>query len=358
MEPLLQVHLRPQHKALLQLKANVTGTCPTGILSGNSYTTGAITANCTVIANFAINTYTVTPSAGSGGSINPNTPQTVNYNSTIAFTVTPNAGYHIASVTGCGGSLNGNTYTTGSITANCNVSATFSINTSTYTVSTSAGSGGTITPASQTVVQGATASFTVTANNGYFIVSVTGCGGLLSGNTYTTAPVTANCTVSATFTTTNGTIPTGNDIPVSPRPETDLTFDNVTSGGIVTVTPIANPTPLSNFRIVGGQSYDITFTGTFTGSVTVCIEYNDADVHGNENNLKLFHLENTGWRDITTTRNTSANIICGETTSFSEFAVMESTSPTPVGYDFKWLIATLISLILIGGYLLRKRRKV
>jgi hypothetical protein len=84
-----------------------------------------VTANISVTANFAINTYTVTPTAGPNGSINPNTPQTVNHGSTASFTVTPDPGY-AASVGGtCGGSPSGNTYTTNPITANCKVIATF-----------------------------------------------------------------------------------------------------------------------------------------------------------------------------------------------------------------------------------------
>jgi parallel beta-helix repeat protein len=78
---------------------------------------------------YTVYTYTVTPSAGANGSINPNTPQTVNYNDTIAFAVTANSGYHINTVTGCGGSLAGSTYTTAAITANCAVTATFAIDT-------------------------------------------------------------------------------------------------------------------------------------------------------------------------------------------------------------------------------------
>ena len=43
-----------------------------------------------MIASFAINTYTVTPSvSGGNGTIAPNTPQTVNYNATPSFTLTP-----------------------------------------------------------------------------------------------------------------------------------------------------------------------------------------------------------------------------------------------------------------------------
>ncbi|MBF0563827.1 MAG: VCBS repeat-containing protein, partial [Nitrospirae bacterium] len=73
----------------------------------------------------SISTFTVTPSAGSNGTISPSTPQTVAYNVTTQFTVTPNSGY-IASVGGtCGGTLTGNTYTTLPITANCTVVATF-----------------------------------------------------------------------------------------------------------------------------------------------------------------------------------------------------------------------------------------
>lgn len=90
-----------------------------------SYMTGPVTANCTVTATYAPKTFTVTPSAGANGTMTPNTPQTVNYNGTTSFTVTPNTGYSIGSVTGCGGTLSGSTYTTGPIAANCTVSATF-----------------------------------------------------------------------------------------------------------------------------------------------------------------------------------------------------------------------------------------
>ncbi|MCK9362911.1 MAG: hypothetical protein M0P74_04860 [Syntrophales bacterium] len=76
----------------------------------------------------SIQTWTVTPSAGAGGTISPNTPQPVNNNATAQFTVTPDSGY-TAAVTGtCGGSLNGTTYTTSPVTANCTVSATFTAN--------------------------------------------------------------------------------------------------------------------------------------------------------------------------------------------------------------------------------------
>jgi hypothetical protein len=156
-----------------------------------------IYANCTVSFSFTANplSYTVTATAGANGSISPATIQ-VAHDATTSFTVTPNTGYSIGTVSGCGGSLVGTIYTTGAITAACAVTASFSP--ISYTVTATAGANGTISPASQTVTHGATTNFTVTPNTGYS-ASVTGCGGSLSGTTYTTGTITAACAVSATF---------------------------------------------------------------------------------------------------------------------------------------------------------------
>jgi len=69
-----------------------------------------------------------------------------------------------------------------------------------FSVSPTAGANGAIAPAAiQTVAAGATTSFTVTPNDDYQISTVTGCGGTLSGNIYTTAGMINNCQVSASF---------------------------------------------------------------------------------------------------------------------------------------------------------------
>ncbi|QOX77967.1 InlB B-repeat-containing protein [Trichlorobacter lovleyi] len=112
--------------------ASVSGC--NGTLSGSTYTTGVFPGDCTVTATFAIDAFTVTPSAGSNGSISPGSAQTVAYGGSTSFTVKPNAGYNIVTLTGCNGSysgsltdpVNGVIYTTGAITANCTVSAVFS----------------------------------------------------------------------------------------------------------------------------------------------------------------------------------------------------------------------------------------
>ncbi|HEY0179108.1 MAG TPA: VCBS repeat-containing protein [Dokdonella sp.] len=63
----------------------------------------------------------------------------------------------------------------------------------------------------QTVNVGTTATFTLTPASGYHIDDVGGtCGGTLSGNVYTTAPVTADCTVIANFASgSNGVVRSG-----------------------------------------------------------------------------------------------------------------------------------------------------
>jgi hypothetical protein len=63
------------------------------------------------------------------------------------------------------------------------------------------GGNGTIAPSTpQTVNDGTTASFTLTPSGGFHIAGVTGsCGGSLAGSVYTTNPVSADCTVIASF---------------------------------------------------------------------------------------------------------------------------------------------------------------
>ena len=154
------------------------------------------------------NTYSVTPSAGEGGAISPSTEQTIAEGATMTFAVTPDSGYEIAAVAGtCGGSLSGNTYTTNAITAACTVDATFAQ--ITYAVTPSASDGGAITPNTvQTITEGDVATFTLAADTLFEIDTVSGtCGGSLEEDTYTTDPITANCTVIANFSEVSNTRP-------------------------------------------------------------------------------------------------------------------------------------------------------
>jgi hypothetical protein len=177
----------------------VGGTCG-GELIDVVYTTAPITADCTVEAHFAPDTFTVTPEAGPGGFIAPDTPQAVNAGDTVSFTLEPDAGFRIGKVGGtCGGELVDIVFTTKPVGADCTVEATFIADTA--IVTPSAGPHGTIAPDTpQAVAGGTSVSFTVEADSGYLIDAVGGtCGGKLAGNVYTTAPVLADCTVEASF---------------------------------------------------------------------------------------------------------------------------------------------------------------
>jgi hypothetical protein len=106
----------------------------------------------------------------------------------------------------------------------------------------------------------------------------------------------------------------------------DLNFSNVTGGGSTSVTSSqSGPPPPKGFRLGNPPTYyDISTTATFTGAVTVCINYSSAS-YNNENTLRLWHLNTSTnlWEDITTTLDTTNKVICGQTTSLSPFVVME-----------------------------------
>lgn len=143
---------------------------------------------------------TVTPSVGPGGSIAPAIPQFVTAGSTTAFSLVPNAGQQILGVGGnCGGTLNASTFTILPVRADCTVEASFTA-ASDYIVTPTATAGGTLSPsAPQVVAPGQAATFTVAVAPHYSLSGVSGCGGSLSGDTFTTAPITGSCTISAVF---------------------------------------------------------------------------------------------------------------------------------------------------------------
>jgi CTP:phosphocholine cytidylyltransferase-like protein len=119
--------------------------------------------------------YTVTASAGSGGSISPSGAVSVACGATQAFSITANSCRSIANVTVDGvsqGAVAGYTFT--NVQGTHTIAATFSVN-GPYTVTASAGSGGSISPSGAvSVACGATQAFAVTANACNSIANVTG----------------------------------------------------------------------------------------------------------------------------------------------------------------------------------------
>jgi hypothetical protein len=166
-----------------------------------SYTFSNVTAAHTISATFAVRTYTITASAGTGGSISPTGSVSVNHGANQTFTITPNTGYTVSNIVVDGSSVGAvTTYTFSNVTAAHTISATFSVRT--YAITASAGTGGTITPSgSVSVNHGANQIFTITPNTGYSVATVT-VDGVSQGaiSSYAFSNVTANHTISATFT--------------------------------------------------------------------------------------------------------------------------------------------------------------
>ena len=168
-----------------------------GSLVGNTYTTGAITADCTVTAGATEITYTVSTSSGTGVASLSCNDSTVTYGGSTTCTASLATGYESLTLSGCSGTAGGSPYSTGAIYADCTVSG--STSETAYTVSTSVGTGTTLSPSSASVSYGATTSFTAGTTGGYTNLSVSGCfGGSLSGSTFTTGSITADCTVTST----------------------------------------------------------------------------------------------------------------------------------------------------------------
>ena len=135
----------------------------------------------------------------------------------------------------------------------------------THVVTPSVGTpSGTITPNTpQTVNDGATTSFTLAANAGSFINNVTGtCGGTLVGSVFTTAAVTADCTVIANF-APSGT--GGLSMTVGLTPGGDGTTCGTQTSAVVNV----------------GDVVDFCYTVTNNSSVAMTLSTLDDSVAGN-----------------------------------------------------------------------------
>lgn len=122
----------------------------------------------------------------------------------------------------------------------------------------------------------------------------------------------------------------GADVTVNPETNISLTFNGISAPGTTTVTQATGniPGPPSGFRF-RGNVLNISTDASFTPPVRVAIRYNEDDVSGNEESLKLFHYDDNDnrWEDITLYVDTVNNIIVGETDSFSDFVLAEPETP-------------------------------
>ncbi len=147
--------------------------------------------------------YTISATAGTGGSISPSGSVSVPQGADRSFTIEANTGYQISDVLVDGvsqGVITG--YTFSNVSTNHTIAASFSETAPQYhTITATAGTGGSISPSgSVSVAQGADSSFTIAANTGYQISDVLVDGASHGDIThYTFSNVTGNHSIEAQF---------------------------------------------------------------------------------------------------------------------------------------------------------------
>jgi hypothetical protein len=227
-----------------------------------SYPFSNVTANHTIAATFAVNTWTITASAGANGSISPSGTVSVANGAAQTFSIIPSAGYHVATVTVDGSSVGAVTsYPFSNVTANHTIAATFAINT--WTITASAGANGSISPSGTvSVASGAAQTFTITPATGYHVATVTVDGSSVGAVTsYPFNNVTANHTIAATFAVNPYAITASAGANGSISPSGKV---SVASGATqaFTITPAANH-KISGVK-VDGKSIGAVSSYTFT----------------------------------------------------------------------------------------------
>jgi hypothetical protein len=170
-----------------------------------SYTFNMVKAGHTLDVTFAgsnTSTYTITSSAGSGGTITPSGAIVVPVGGSQSFSIVPSAGHSVSDLKVDGVSVGRvSSYSFTNVTANHTIQASFSANTASYTITASAGTGGSISPAGAvSVAAGGSQSFSITPAAGYSVSDVKVDGASVGRvTTYSFPNLSANHTIQASF---------------------------------------------------------------------------------------------------------------------------------------------------------------
>lgn len=203
------------------------------------YTFNAITKSHTLSARFMLQTYMITATAGTGGSVAPAGETAATYGDTLGIGITPDAGYALADVLIDGvsqGVLDSVVLQT--IDADHTVHALFALKK--YMIVTTNGTGGSVTPAGTTVVShGDSLHLSMAPATGYEVAAValdgTGLGAVTS---YLFTNITAAHTVATSFALQRFTVTAtaGEGGAITPAGDTEVTYD---ATAVMVVTPAA-----------------------------------------------------------------------------------------------------------------------
>ncbi|WP_183360636.1 beta strand repeat-containing protein [Geomonas limicola] len=227
--------------------------------AGYSYTFTSVAASHTLSASFAMRSYHVVATAGTGGSVTP--PDSwVAYNTSQTIGITPASGYQVADVAVDGKSVGAVTsYTFNNLSADHTVAATFAAG---YSITASAGANGTITPTgTSAVTAGSSKTYTITPNTGYYLQSVVVDGTTVASNvpggaaySYTFNNLSGSHTISATF-----------DVRYYNIATTAGTGGSITAGSwaLYNTSPVITITPASGKKIAS-----VTVDGVSVGALS------------------------------------------------------------------------------------------
>jgi DNA-binding beta-propeller fold protein YncE len=256
--------------------------------------------------------------------------------------------------------------------------------TNTISLTASYGDHGSISPSGTitNVNDGATQTFHLYPDGNHKVVMSGTCGGNIDPDTatYTTNPITQDCTVIATFIpmpsgpSQDLQLPSGQNVQVL-VPVTNpsgslitITFDNITNTGTLSVVPATTcPATLSvNFL---ATCYNITFTGgTYTGDIYVTFPYGGLSLPVPVNQLQIYHGGNICTctdPECAPNPNTANKTITGKVTSLSPFGIgyasAKSISDIPgraysTGANENMIALLAILAISAGVFILRRKR--
>ncbi len=233
---------------------------PKGAMS--AYTFNNVKENHTIEANFQVNQFIITATAGAGGTISPAGQVLLAFGANQTFTILANGGFVIDNVIVDGASRGAiNSYTFTNVTQAHTISATFKI--AQFTIAATASAGGTITPSGQVSVSyGGNQNFTISANAGFAIENVV-VDGVSQGaiSSYTLTNVTQGHTITATFKALQYVINAAAGLNGTITPQGAV---NVSYGGNQTFTIAANADYQVDQVLVDGVSVAAATSYTFS----------------------------------------------------------------------------------------------
>ena len=165
-----------------------------------SITFDSIVSNLTIKAVFKLKTFSIISSTGAGGTISPLGTSVVKYDSSIKYTITPNAGFVLDTLFVNGNKVDSiSSYTFDSVRINKTIFAKFKVKT--FAITATAGAGGMITPVGSSIVKyDSSLKYTITPDAG-FVLDTLFVNGLKvdSISSYTFDSVRINKTIFAKF---------------------------------------------------------------------------------------------------------------------------------------------------------------